>query len=72
MTTRSYALRRMDPLRTEEIERYRRQPSAERLLEALQVMADGIALKRGNLRRQFPTLSEAENDAKLQAWLERE
>lgn len=62
----------MDPLRAEEIERYRRQPSAERLLEPLQVMADGIALKRGNLRRQFPTLSEAEIDAKLDAWLQRE
>ena len=62
----------MDPLRAEEMERHRRQPSAERLLEALQVMADGIALKRGNLRRQFPTLSEAEIDAKLDAWLQRE
>lgn len=62
----------MDPLRAEEIERYRRQPPAERLREALQVMADGIALKRGNLRRQFPDLSEAEIDAKLDAWLQRE
>lgn len=62
----------MDPLRAEEIERYRRQPPAERLLETLQVMADGIALKRGNLRRQFPELSEAEVDAKLDTWLQRE
>jgi hypothetical protein len=61
----------VDPLRAEEIERHRQQPSHERLREALEVMADGIALKRGNLRRQFPALRAAEIEAKLDEWLQR-
>lgn len=64
-------LREVDALLREEIERYRLQPSAERLIEALQVMGDGLELQRGNLRRQFPQLSEADLDAKLDAWMQR-
>ena len=62
----------MDPFRDEEIERYRRQPPAERLRSGLEVMADGIAMKRANLRRAHPDRDEATIDAMLDAWLARE
>lgn len=61
----------MDPFRAEEIERYRRQPPGERLLEALRVMDEGIAMKRANLVRRHPELDDVAIDAKLQAWLDR-
>lgn len=61
----------VDPLRAEEIERYRRQPPAERLRLALEVMADGIAMKRANLRRAHPECDDATIDAMLDAWLAR-
>lgn len=61
----------MDPLLAEAIERHRQESPRDRLLEALQVMSDGIALKLGNLRRQHPDLSEDDLQARLQSWLER-
>lgn len=62
----------MDPFRAEEIERYRRQSPRDRLLEALGVMEDGIAMKRANLARRYPELDDAAIEAKLQAWLDRD
>jgi hypothetical protein len=62
----------MGPFRAEEIERYRRQPPGARLLEALEVLADGIAMKRANLRRVHPELGEEAIEALLDAWLERD
>ena len=60
---------RAGTLRAEEVERYKAQSPGERAREALQVMRDGFALKRGNLRRQHPQASEDEIDSMLLAWM---
>jgi hypothetical protein len=62
----------MDALKADDIAQYLRQPPGERLLEALQLMRDGIVLKRANLRRAYPDASEEALDAMLMAWMARE
>jgi len=59
----------VDPFLAEEIERYRRQPPGERLRESLEVMRDGFALKRGNLRRLHPEASDEEIERMLLEWM---
>jgi len=59
----------MDPLRQAEIDRARRQPPEERLREALQVMADGFALKRASLRARHPDATHAELERLFRQWL---
>lgn len=44
----------------------------ERLLAALQMYDEGVALQRSAMRRRSPELSKPELDAKLQRWLARE
>ena len=62
----------MDPLRKDDLERARATPPATKLRQALEAMATGIRLKRVALRRRHPDASEAEVDAMLRAWLERD
>ena len=49
----------------------RRTPPAEKLRQALEMMAMGIELERTNLRRRYPDESDAEIQARLQRWLDR-
>ena len=46
--------------------------AGEKLLAALQMYDEGVALQRSAMRRRSPRLSEPELDAKLQRWLARE
>jgi hypothetical protein len=59
------------PLKADDIAQARLTPAAEKLLQALELMATGIALQRVNLRRRYPEASEDEIDALLQRWLDR-
>ena len=59
----------MDTLRTERIEASQQFDAAERLLQALEVMRDGFALKRSNLRRQHPVESDEHIEARLTIWM---
>lgn len=43
--------------------------AADRLERALEMWDDGVCLMRESLRRRHPAASEAELDAKLDAWL---
>ena len=45
---------------------------AERFRAALGPYEEGIALQRQNFRRRYPTLTPAELDALIEAWLARE
>ena len=45
---------------------------AERFRAALALYEEGIALQRQNFRRRNPTLTPAELDALIDAWLARE
>jgi hypothetical protein len=63
--------RGVDPLKADDIARARLTPAAEKLLQALDLMATGIALQRENLRRRHPEETDAEIDARLQRWLDR-
>ena len=62
----------MDELRKDDIARARHATAAERLSQALDTAAAGIALKRGSLRVRYPDESEAEIDARLRVWLRQE
>ncbi len=62
----------MDELRKDDIARARRATAAERLSQALDTAAAGIALKRDSLRVRYPDESEAEIDARLRTWLRQE
>jgi hypothetical protein len=64
-------LDRVDPLKADDIAQARLMPAAEKLLQALDLMATGIALQRVNLRRRYPEESDAEIEARLQRWLDR-
>ncbi len=44
---------------------------AERLREALALFEDGVEMKRRSLKRQFPSASAEELEARLSSWLER-
>lgn len=45
-------------------------PAAARFRVALEMFEAGVALMRGNLRRQHPGLGEAEIEALLSKWLQ--
>jgi hypothetical protein len=45
-----------------------RQVESERFVEAARLMDEGFAIMRANLRRKYPDESEAEIDARLEAW----
>ena len=62
----------MDRLRADDIEQARSEPPGERLHRALEMMAQGIEIKRANLRRQHPTRTADEIQALLERWLSRE
>lgn len=62
----------MDPLLADDIVEAHRTPPAERLRQALALMAQGIAIKRTSLRRRFPGESETEIEVRLLRWLGRE
>jgi hypothetical protein len=59
----------MDALEQNDIEVSRRTPPAEKLAQALELMAAGIRLKRAALRTAHPNASEAEIDAAMERWL---
>jgi hypothetical protein len=61
----------MDQLRADDIARARQTPPAEKLLQALDLMATGIEIQRANFRRRHPEESDAEIEARLQRWLDR-
>jgi hypothetical protein len=61
----------VDPLKADDIAQARRTPPAEKLRQALDLMAMGIELKRDNLRRRHPAESDDEIQARLQRWLDR-
>lgn len=61
----------VDPLKADDIAQARLTPAAEKLRQALDLMATGIALQRANLRRRYPEESDADIDARLQRWLDR-
>ena len=61
----------MDPFLAEEIAHARQATPEARLLEALQVMADGFEVKRASLRLRFPLASEAEIEERLWRWASR-
>lgn len=44
----------------------------EKMLQALAMYDEGVAMQRLALRRRFPELGEPELEAKLAAWLARE
>lgn len=44
----------------------------EKMLEALAMYEEGVALQRLNLRRRHPDLSDEEIERKLESWLLRE
>jgi len=58
----------------EELDRLPTPPKTprEKMLEALAMYEEGVALQRLNLRRRYPDLSDEEIERKLQSWLERE
>jgi len=62
----------MDPLRQDDIALARAASPAERARQALDASDTGIRLKRAALRARAPHATEAEIDAQLQRWLERD
>ena len=63
---------RVDPLRSDDIERARATSPEERARQALEMMRTGIRLKRAALAVRHPSCSPEELDALLQRWLERD
>lgn len=61
-----------DALREDDLRAAAETPPGEKLLQALELASDGIALKRVALRVQHPNASEAEVEALWLAWLARE
>ncbi len=59
----------VDPLREDDLRRARATPPAEKLLEALEMMEMGLAMKRATLRRMHVSLSESAIDGLLEAWI---
>jgi hypothetical protein len=60
----------MDILRRDDLERARRATPEEKLIQAVELMSVGIALRRAGLRARRPGASEAEIDEELRRWLE--
>jgi len=65
-----YNRQEMNRLRRDDHERARATPPAEKLRQALEMMDQGIRLKRASLRARHPTASEEEIDSRLREWLE--
>jgi hypothetical protein len=59
----------VDPLLKDDIHRSQTTDPAEKLAQALEMMATGIRLKRAGLRAAQPGASEREIDAQLRSWL---
>jgi Rv0078B-related antitoxin len=59
----------MDRLLQDDIERSQTTDPAEKLVQALEMMATGIGLKRAALRAAQPSASERDIDAQLERWL---
>lgn len=62
----------VDPLRADDIAYYGSLTPGERLRLALQMMEDGFAMQRANLRRRHPEATDEEVDELLLAWMCRE
>lgn len=62
----------MDPLRRDDIESARATSPEARARQAFDAMRTGIRLKLASLRERFPSESDAEIEARLQRWLERD
>jgi len=62
----------VDRFLAQDIEASRAVSLGDKLLEALNLMHVGIGLKREQLRSRNPHLTEAELEAKLDAWLARD
>jgi hypothetical protein len=60
----------VDPLRRDDLERARRTPPAEKLVQAVELMALGIELRRAGIRARQPTATEREIEEELRRWLE--
>lgn len=60
----------MDVLRADDVAQARRATPGERLRQALEMMAMGIAINRANLQREIA--DSAEVQARLRRWLSRE
>jgi hypothetical protein len=61
----------MDLLRRDDLERARRAAPAEKLVQAVEMMTLGIALRRAGIRARKPEATEAEVEEELRRWLER-
>jgi hypothetical protein len=59
----------MDRLLADDIERSQKTDPAQKLAQALDMMATGIRLKRAVLRAAQPGASESDIDAQLERWL---
>ena len=59
----------MDRLLADDIERSQKADPAEKLAQALDLMAAGVRLKRAALRAAQPGASESEINAQLERWL---
>jgi Rv0078B-related antitoxin len=59
----------MDRLLRDDLELSRKTEPAEKLAQALEMMAAGIRLKRSALRDAQPGATESEIDAELERWL---
>jgi hypothetical protein len=59
----------VDPLVEHDVEIARRTPPAQKLAQALELMATGIGLKRAALRHTAPEATEREIDEALVRWL---
>ncbi len=62
----------MDRLRQDDLDRARQMAPEEKLGQALEMMRAGIRLRRAGLRAAHPAASDAEVDAMLACWLERD
>jgi Rv0078B-related antitoxin len=59
----------VDPLCADDLERARTTPPAEKLLQALDMMRTGFALKRASLRARHPHASDEELATMFAKWL---
>jgi len=59
----------MDPFRDSDIRIVQETPPASRLLQALEMMEEGLRWKRAQLARDQPDASQHELDRMLLAWL---
>lgn len=62
----------MDPLRADDLERARAASPGEKLVQALDMMRAGFALKRAALRVRFPSATEQEIEEHFIRWQRRD